>query len=239
GYLLTKDLITHAGDDWTGLIRPLKTIRPDESVDTTLLRMQGEGTNVYVVEEEGRPVGLVTLEDILEQVVGTLEDEYPHDIPVSLTEAVSGGGMVLALEAVTRDEAVRELINAVPSHRLPPGIDRKDVLKLALAREEEVSTDLGNGIAIPHARCPNLADPVVVIGRSVEGVVFSPEPGETAQLLFLLLTPAERPEVQLALLGQLARLAGTQANRDALLRAGSPADMLEALHRASGTPAPS
>jgi PTS system fructose-specific IIC component len=142
--------------------------------------------------------------------------------------------MVLALRALTRDEAVRELIDAVPSRRLPPGIDRKGVLELALAREAEVSTDLGNGIAIPHARCPNLANPVVVIGRSVEGVVFSREPGQTAHLLFLLLTPAERPEIQLALLGQLARIAGEQSSRDALFRAESPADMLDALHRASG-----
>ncbi len=233
GYLLTKDLITQAaGDDWTRLIRPLKTIRPDESVDTTLLRMQSEGANVYVVEEGDGPVGLITVEDILEQVVGTLEDEYPHDIPVSLVEAVSNGGMVLALKALARDEAIRELVEAVPSHRLPPEIGRKGVVELAIAREEEVSTDLGNGIAIPHARCPDLANPVVVIGRSVEGVVFSREQGETAHLLFLLLTPAEKPEVQLALLGQLARIAGIQTSREALLRAGSPADMLDALHRA-------
>jgi mannitol/fructose-specific phosphotransferase system IIA component (Ntr-type)/voltage-gated potassium channel Kch/predicted transcriptional regulator len=234
GYLLTKDLIAHAAtDDWASMIRPLNTIRPEESIDSTLTRMQDEGANMYVVEEGKRPVGIVTLEDILEQVVGRLEDEYPREARVSLTDAVSNAGMVLTLAATTRDQAVRELVAALPARKLPPGLDRAEIVELVLAREDEFSTDLGNGIAIPHARCLGLAAPLVVLGRSPAGVVFSTDATEVVRLLFLLITPAEQPETQLALLGQLARIAGTDASRDELLHAASPADVLEILHRQS------
>lgn len=50
-------------------------------------------------------------------------------------------------------------------------------------------------------------------------------------LLFLLITPAGRPEAQLALLSQLARVASGQESREALQRAASPADVLEILQR--------
>ena len=234
GYLLTKDLIAHAANaDWSRMVRPVKSIRPDDSIESILTRMQAEAATVYVVEDGERPVGLITLEDILEQVVGQIEDEYPHEARVSLADAVANGGIVLNSAAKTREQAIRELVEAIPSNRLPPGVHKAQIVSLAMAREEEVSTDLGNGIAIPHARCPKLAAPLVVFGRSAEGVVYSPAAPELVRLLFLLVTPAERPETQLALLGQLARIAGTSASREALLNAVFPADVVDLLHTPS------
>jgi CPA2 family monovalent cation:H+ antiporter-2 len=50
GYLLTKDLIAHAAvSEWSPLVRPLKTVRPDESVESVLARMQDERATVYLV----------------------------------------------------------------------------------------------------------------------------------------------------------------------------------------------
>ncbi|HUF63617.1 MAG TPA: cation:proton antiporter [Verrucomicrobiales bacterium] len=233
GYLLTKDLIAQApGDDWSRLIRPLKSIRPDESVDSTLTRMQSEGATLFAVETEEGALGLVTLEDILEQVVGQLGDEYPRQgRRVSLADAVAHGAVVLVLGARTREQAIRELVLAIPGGRLPPASGFDEIISLALAREEEISTDLGNGVAIPHARCPGLAAPLIVVGRSAEGVVFSTASTELVRLLFLLITPAEQPETQLTLLAQLARVADTEASRSALERAVSAAEVMEILYR--------
>jgi CPA2 family monovalent cation:H+ antiporter-2 len=228
GYLLAKDLIIHTGDgDWTSLIRPLKSIHSHESIDATLTRMQEEGASLYLIEDDGVMLGLITLEDILEQVVGQLEDEDDHDKPLLLTDAVARGGTVMEMEASTRDHAIRELVSAVPAHHLPLAMDASRLTALALAREDEISTDLGNGIAIPHARCPGLAAPLVVLGRSRQGVMYSTAESELVRLCFLLVTPAERPETQLSLLRQLARLAHTESARAALMNATSPEELLE------------
>ncbi len=237
GYLLTKDLIANAAEtDWTRLVRPLVSIRPDDDIESTLARMQREGASLYLVEDGRSPVGLVTLEDILEQVVGRIEDEYPHESEVSLPEALGNGAIVLDLAAQTRDEAIRALAAAIPARRLPPGVDQASIAGLALLREEELSTDLGNGVAIPHARCPRLRSPLVVFGRSAEGIMFSSPASVPIELVFLLVTPAERPEVQLTLLGQLAGLAGDASIRERLRRAPSSAEAIEiiAAHRAGG-----
>src|SRR5690606_26129525 len=97
------DLIADAsaGHDWTQLVRPLHTVRPDDDIESTLTRMQVEGSSVYVVEGEDGPLGFVTLEDILEQVVGRIEDEYPHDPGLSLSSTIAAGGMVLDLRGGT------------------------------------------------------------------------------------------------------------------------------------------
>jgi CPA2 family monovalent cation:H+ antiporter-2 len=230
GYLLTKDLIANASTSaWRELVRPLKSIRPDDTIEAVLVRMQDEGDSMYAVEDGPWPVGLVTVEDILEQVVGQLEDEYPHEAPVSLIDAVAIGGMILDLSAATGAEAIRQLAMAVPGKALPADMDQEHLAQLALEREQQVSTDLGNGVAIPHARCQGLRAPVVVFGRSESGLVFSPEQPEPVHLVFLLVTPSEQPETQLALLRYLARITRDESARDVLMNATTAGDLMATL----------
>lgn len=230
GYLLTKDLIARAADaDWSRLVRPLKSISPDKTIDSVLTEMQSEGASVYVVEDAGRPVGFITQEDILEQVVGQIEDEYPHEAPVSVVDAVSRGGIVLQLAATAVDAVIRELVETIPTSKLPSGVEKGGIIRLALEREKEISTDLGNGVAIPHARVPGLQAPIIAFGRSAEGVMFSPASQELVHIVFLLFTPSEQPETQLALLSQIASVCRTAASREALLSAPTPSDILALL----------
>ncbi|MBE7506192.1 MAG: cation:proton antiporter [Planctomycetia bacterium] len=227
GYLLTKDLVAHAADaDWSPLVRPLKAIHPDENVEAVLTRMQNEGDSVYLVEDEGRPLGLITQENILEQVVGQIEDEYPHESPVSVADAIARGAIVLNLAAMSRDQVVAELVEKIPLERLPFGTMKDGISRSVLEREKEVSTDLGNGVAIPHARVYGLQSPIVVFGRSPYGVMFSTTSDVLVRLVFLLVTPSEQPEAQLALLSQLATVCREPTNREALNNASSATDIL-------------
>ncbi len=225
GYLLAKDLIAaSAGQDWNTLLRPVLAIGPDNDVEATLGLMQSEGAMLCVVEDRGIPLGLITFEDIVEQVFGRMEDEYPHEAEGSLANAVAVGGAILDLAGSTRDEVIRELAATLPADKLPP---QANIAELALAREAEVSTDLGVGVAVPHARCPNLRTPLVVFGRSSEGIMFSPQARELVQLLLLLVTPAEQGDVQLSLLAQVATVAGDASARERLRRASSAPEVIE------------
>jgi monovalent cation:H+ antiporter-2, CPA2 family len=173
----------------------------------------------------------VTLEDILEQVVGRIEDEYPHDLGLSLSSTVAAGGIVLDLRGGTPKQVIRELAASISPGKIPPGTD---IAELALARESTLSTDLGIGVAVPHARCPALRAPLIAFGRSREGVLFSAESAEVVRLVFLLVTPAERPDTHLSLLAKVAALVRDAQVRGRLLRASSPPEVLEILAKASG-----
>lgn len=236
GYLLAKDMIAQASgpDDWQRLVRPLQTVSPEADVESTLMHMQNHAASMYLVEDAGFPLGLVTLEDVLERVVGRIEDEYPREASVSLADAISESGRLVDLGARTPAQAIAELSGTIPADKLPPGTRVAD---LALTREAEVSTDLGVGVAIPHARCPGLLTPMVVLGRSNEGIVFSAGSSQPVRLVFLLVTPAERTDVQLALLAQIAQVAGDPSITDRLRRASTIMEVAELVREKQRPPA--
>jgi mannitol/fructose-specific phosphotransferase system IIA component (Ntr-type) len=226
GYLLAKDLITltSAESNWTRLIRPLRVVQPPDNLEATMLQLQREGANMAIVLDQGQPVGLIALEDILEEIVGRIEDEYPRLPKLFLKDALRAGGVALNLAAQTPQQAIRELAALIPGENLPTGVD---IAALAVAREELVPTDIGQGVAIPHARCPRLKSPILVLGRSEDGIAFSPSSNEPDRLVFLLVTPVEQPNLQVFCLAQLASLARSEFIRERLSRAQSAAEVVE------------
>jgi CBS domain containing-hemolysin-like protein len=226
GYLLTKDLIVQmqAQVDWTSLIRPLRAVAPGDGLEPVMQLLQSVGANMAVVMDGTRLVGLITLEDILEEIVGRIEDEYPRQPRLFLKDALAAGGVVLDLDAATPEQAIRTLAALIPPENLPPGVD---VAARALERERQMPTDVGHGVAIPHARIPGLAKPVLVFGGTKEGVLFSDLLSEPVRLIFLLVTPVERPNLQVFFLAQLASVAESELVRERMMRAQSPQELLE------------
>jgi mannitol/fructose-specific phosphotransferase system IIA component (Ntr-type) len=130
---------------------------------------------------------------------------------------------------------IGELAANIPTGLLPLGTD---VTYLALERERELPTCLGCGVAIPHARVPGLTRPLVVFGRSQEGVLFNPDSSEIVRLVFLLVTPDDQPDVQVMLLSQLASLAGSSEIRDQLEKADSAPESGRSTQLAGSVPLP-
>ena len=198
-----------------------------------LLAFQRDGATVCLVQDGESPIGLVTIEDLVEQVVGRFEDEYPRRPKLTLREMVVTDAGLLHLSARTCDAAIAELAARVPAGRVPAGVD---VAAQAIAREREMPTDLGVGVAVPHARCRGLTEPIVVFGRSADGIVFDRTSASLVHLVFLLLTPDDQPNLQVLLLSQVARVAGDAESRRRLLAAESPAEVREILTVADPEP---
>lgn len=74
-------------------------------------------THLAVVMDQGRPIGLITMEDILEEIVGRIEDEYPRQPKVFLKDALAGGGVALDLAVQTPEVRCRR-------HGVPPRSSR-------------------------------------------------------------------------------------------------------------------
>ena len=84
GVLYVKDLLVHlnkpANFRWQSLIRPPYFVPDTKKIDDLLREFQkGKVHIAIVVDEFGGTSGIVTLEDILEEIVGEINDEYDDD----------------------------------------------------------------------------------------------------------------------------------------------------------------
>lgn len=96
GILNTFDLLTAFNDETpiTSLIRPAYYVPPNKKIDSLLNELQQRGLHIaIVVDEYGGSIGIVTIEDCLEQIVGEIDDEY--DDPEKQYEKIADGGYLI------------------------------------------------------------------------------------------------------------------------------------------------
>lgn len=96
GILNTFDLLTVPPDDSPimHMIRPAYYVPPNKKLDDLLKELQQRGLHIaIVVDEYGGCIGMITLEDMLEEIVGEIEDE--HDEPHKKYEVYDGGGYLI------------------------------------------------------------------------------------------------------------------------------------------------
>ena len=83
GILLAKDLLRYyAGEEFVvrDMLRPAVFIPESKRLNVLLKEFRGNRNHIaIVVDEYGGVAGLVTIEDVLEQIVGDIEDEYDYD----------------------------------------------------------------------------------------------------------------------------------------------------------------
>jgi fructose-specific phosphotransferase system IIA component len=98
-----------------------------------------------------------------------------------------------------------------------------------LEREQVMSTGIGDGIAIPHARTAEVKSTVVVLGRSMDGVPFDAIDGKPVDVVFLILGSPDSSAEHVKVLARIARLVKQQGFHDAALKAATVEQLLEAV----------
>jgi CBS domain containing-hemolysin-like protein len=120
GVVIAKDLLAYSGDENRSLpiepiIRPIPFVPESMKVSRLLKEFQREMQKMaIVVDEHGGVSGLVTLEDILEEIVGEIQDEYDQDEEIPITETGPGEYVVSGEASVDdiEDKFDKDISNA-------------------------------------------------------------------------------------------------------------------------------
>lgn len=110
--------------------------------------------------------------------------------------------------------------------------DKQKYLELVIKREEEGSTGVGEGIAIPHGKGEVISKPGLSAMVIPDGVDFDSLDGKPVKLLFLIAAPNTKDNVHLEVLSRLSALLMDEKFRKSLLEAKTKEEFLKVIDEA-------
>ena len=181
-------------------------------------------------------VGLTSV--IMNELVGPVltrfalrrSGDYGRD-RVHLIDFLREENITTDFKASNKEDAIEKLVDILlrSNHIV---YDRDTLLESVLRRETDMSTCLGNGLAIPHAELDIEGGQMVgAMGISREGLEMETPDGRPVHMMVLLATPPDQRDRHLAVLAAMARTIGSDPNiQRQLFHARTPAHVCEILH---------
>jgi len=211
--------------DLAKIARPVQTANAALPLEQLLMRFHKTATHLaFVEDDDGRLVGLVSLEDVIEELIGTVRDEFEQVTDYSLATIVPRDAILLDLGDADQEKAVRAL--AAPLVR-DTACSLDATVAGILKREALASTGLGGGIAIPHCRAPGLTRPMAALGRSPRGIDFKSVDRRPVDVVFLILTPPHDEGAHVHILEKIATLLSSDYLSERLRQAKTIDEVIE------------
>lgn len=141
--------------------------------------------------------------------------------------------IVSEMQAAERWPAIVELVDHLETKGLVSTGDRSAILDALQQREDQTSTGIGSGVAIPHAFSDKLDQVVAVFGRSHEGIDFESIDNAPVRFIVLFMVPEDQYHAHLRTLAAIAKTLTNGRVRERLANAKDSAEILEILRNKS------
>ncbi|GAE31096.1 PTS fructose transporter subunit IIABC [Alkalihalobacillus hemicellulosilyticus] len=144
-----------------------------------------------------------------------------------ISELLKKDTIVLNMKATDKSSAIDELVRKLDSAgRLN---DPSQYKKAIWEREEQSTTGIGDGIAIPHAKSAGVQTPAIAFGRSSDGLNYESLDGQPTHLFFMIAASENATQSHLDTLSRLSTYLMDEAFRNKLLVASSEDDIVKAI----------
>lgn len=146
---------------------------------------------------------------------------------MKLAEIIKLQNIRVPLTATTKPAAIEELVNLLAENG--DVTDPKKVLASVLEREATRTTGIGNGVAIPHGKCPGTPKLIMAVGKAASPIEFQSIDGRPVSLIWLLTSPPDQTGPHITALARISRLMIVDKVRQALAQATTPQQILDTI----------
>ncbi|NHC38781.1 PTS transporter subunit EIIA [Bacillus sp. MM2020_1] len=148
---------------------------------------------------------------------------------MKITELLSINTILLNIEGNQKEETIDQLVEVL--FKAGKISDRSEFKAAILKREEQSTTGIGDGIAIPHAKTKVVNEAAIVFGKSAAGVNYESLDGKPAHLFFMIAAPEGANNTHLEALARLSGLLMKAEVRYELLKATTPEEIIDTINR--------
>jgi nitrogen PTS system EIIA component len=151
---------------------------------------------------------------------------------MKLSDFVVPEAILPELRVESKEAAIRAMVESLKSSGSIPPDEEEGIVAAIMKREELGSTGIGNGVAVPHTKHPAVDRLIATVALSKEGVDFASLDNEAVYILFLLVSPPDRPGDHLRGLENISRHLRNQNFCSFLRQAKTREEVVELLHEA-------
>jgi mannitol/fructose-specific phosphotransferase system IIA component (Ntr-type) len=116
---------------------------------------------------------------------------------MKLSDIILVDAIIPQLQATERNDAIAEAVAALAACGVIPKSRITETVDAVIEREDQATTGIGKGVALPHAKLKCVKHPVATIVRSSEGIDFSALDSKPVYSMILLLSSPDRPDEHL------------------------------------------
>jgi mannitol/fructose-specific phosphotransferase system IIA component (Ntr-type) len=124
---------------------------------------------------------------------------------MKLSDFVIREAVLPDLVASTKEEVIREMVASLRTDGHVKNGDEEGLVKAILKREEQGTTGIGRGVAVPHTKHASASRLIGTVALSRKGIDFQSLDGDPVHILFLLVSPSDRPGDHLRALETISR----------------------------------
>jgi nitrogen PTS system EIIA component len=145
---------------------------------------------------------------------------------MKISDLLSPAGIVVGVRTTSKRLLLQELAGTAAASL---GLPVDQIASSLLRREEFGSTGIGRGVAIPHARLPDVRRPFGLLAKLKQGIEFDAIDGQAVDIVFVLLLPTTAETEALAALALVARTLRPPENLARLRSAKTAAEVYSAI----------
>jgi len=166
--------------------------------------------SLKAIEEIVRPEDFASLIKIDD----ASEDDFATSEP-NICKYIEGEQIVNEIQNSEKEAVIRELLQVLWDNGKIPDFD--EALKALFEREKTMTTGIGEGIALPHAKIKGINRIHAVLGVSRNGIEFNSMDGEKVTIVVLILSPASAPLPHIQFMASISKLLNSSQIRDKIL----------------------